>query len=250
MSLPELKLPVAVLAGGLATRLQPLTRTVPKSLVPVHGEPFIAHQLRMLRRKGARRVVLCVGYLGNLIREYVGDGSAFDLRVDYASDGRLLLGTAGALRKAAHLLGEAFLVIYGDSFLACDYAAVEQRFLKSRSDGLMTVFRNRGRWDTSNVLFENGRIVRYSKTNPSPDMAYIDHGLGAFQTRALERIPLNAPYDLARFYNELLSLGQLAAFEVHERFYEIGSFAGIRELESHLEALLMEREEWASPRSS
>jgi NDP-sugar pyrophosphorylase family protein len=229
-------LPVAILAGGLATRLQPLTITVPKSMVPIHGEPFIAHQLRMLHRKGVRRVVLCVGHLGELIREYVGDGSRFGIRVEYAFDGGTLLGTGGALRRAAGLLGDAFLVIYGDSYLDCDYAAVEETFRNSRREGLMTVFNNQGRWDTSNVHFKNGRIIRYSKTDRSPVMHHIDYGLGAIQTRALERIPRDVPFDLARFYEGILALGQLAAYEVKDRFYEIGSFAGIRELEELLEA--------------
>jgi MurNAc alpha-1-phosphate uridylyltransferase len=227
-------LPVAILAGGLATRLQPLTETVPKAMVPIAGEPFVAHQLRLLRTKSVRRVVLCIGHLGERIQEFVGDGSRFGLRVDYSSDGGQLLGTGGALRNAAGLLEEAFLVIYGDSYLNCDYWAVEQRFLSSRKQGLMTVFRNQGQWDASNVLFDNGRIVRYSKTDRLPDMAHIDYGLGAIQTRALERIPQDVPFDLARFYQGLLVQGQLAAYEVTERFYEIGSFGGIRELEELL----------------
>lgn len=230
----DLLIPVAILAGGLATRLQPLTATMPKSMVPIKGEPFIAHQLRLLRRKGAGRVVLCAGYLGERIEEFVGDGSGFGLQVEYSYDGGKLLGTGGALRQAAGLLGEAFLVIYGDSYLDCDYAAVEQRFLGSRKQGLMTVFRNQGKWDASNVRFENGRIMRYSKTDRSPEMAHIDYGLGAIRTEALERIPTDVPFDLARLYEGLLILGQLAAYEVHERFYEIGSFAGIRELEDLL----------------
>ena len=230
----DLLIPVAILAGGLATRLLPITETIPKSMVPIKGEPFIAHQLRLLRQKGAGRVVLCAGYLGERIEEFAGDGSRFGLQVEYSHDGGKLLGTGGALRQAAGLLGEAFLVIYGDSYLDCDYAAVEQSFLGSRKQGLMTVFRNQGKWDASNVLFEGGRIVRYSKTDRSPEMAHIDYGLGAIRTEALERIPADVPFDLARLYEGLLILGQLAAYEVHERFYEIGSFAGIRELEDLL----------------
>ena len=226
-----MKLPIAILAGGLATRLHPLTSTVPKSLIPIDGEPFIAHQLRMLRRKGARRVVLCVGYLCEKIEDFVGDGSRFGLQVDYSFDGCQLLGTGGALRKAAHLLRPGFLVIYGDSYLDCDYESVEQGFLDSQKAGLMTVFRNEGKWDSSNVLFENGRMVRYSKTDRHPSMAHIDYGLGAIQVHALERIPRGESYDLGHLYEELLAAGQLAAHEVKERFYEIGSFAGIRELE-------------------
>jgi NDP-sugar pyrophosphorylase family protein len=231
VSVPQLKLPVAILAGGLATRLQPLTQTVPKSLIPVNGEPFVAHQLRMLQSKGVRRVVLCVGHLGEQIEAFVESGSRFGVKAAYSYDGGNLLGTGGALRKAAALLGHAFLVIYGDSYLDCDYAAVEQAFRQSRREALMTVYRNEGRWDKSNVQFRDGRIVRYSKTDRCPEMAHIDYGLGAIRTRALERIPGEVQFDLARFYEQTLALGQLAAYEVRERFYEIGSFSGIRELE-------------------
>jgi NDP-sugar pyrophosphorylase family protein len=220
-------LPVAILAGGLATRLNPLTVSVPKSMLPVKDEPFIAHQLRLLQRKGAQRVVLCTGHLGEQIEDFVKDGSRFGLAVNYSRDGGQLLGTGGALRKATPLLGDAFLVIYGDSYLDCDYQAIEKAFLASRRDALMTVFRNQGQWDASNVQFENGRILRYSKTDRIPEMAHIDYGLGAIRTRALQRVPA----DLACFYAQLLAQNQLGAYEVRERFYEIGSFAGIRELE-------------------
>jgi NDP-sugar pyrophosphorylase family protein len=230
-----MQLPVAILAGGLATRLQPLTATTPKSLVTVAGEPFIAHQLRMLQRKGVSRIVLCTGYLGEEIQEFVGDGARFGLHTDYSPDGARLLGTGGALRKAAPLLGEAFLILYGDSYLDCDYAAVEEAFLRSGKAALMTVFRNQGQWDASNVLFEEGRIVRYSKVDRSPAMMHIDYGLGAMQTRALESlVPADATCDLAECYRGLLTRGELAAYEVAERFYEIGSFGGIRELEERL----------------
>ena len=226
---------MAILAGGLATRLQPLTATMPKSLVPVAGEPFIAHQLRMLARKGVRRVVLCTGHMGDRIREFVGDGSQFGVSVGYSPDGPVLLGTGGALRQAAPLLGEAFLVLYGDSYLDCDYAGACEAFLRSGKDALMTVFRNQGQWDASNVLFEAGRIVRYSKTERSAAMAHIDYGLGAMRTAALESVvPAGSACDLATLYGEMLKRGELAAYEVSERFYEVGSFDGIRELECRM----------------
>lgn len=230
----DLALPVAILAGGLATRLRPVTETIPKSLIPINGEPFIGHQLRMLRGQGATRVVVCAGFLGEMIREFAGDGSRFGLSVEYSFDGERLMGTGGALRRAASLLGDAFLVIYGDSWLDCDYRAVERTFLESGKPGLMTVFRNEGQFDSSNVIFEGRRIVRYSKKERSPAMRHIDYGLGALQTSALQRLPADAPSDLAWLYEDLLAADQLAAFEVHQRFYEIGSFSGIAELERYL----------------
>jgi len=224
-------LPVAILAGGLATRLGPLTEKAPKSMLPVGGEPFIAHQLRLLRRSGIQHVILCVGHMGEKIEEFVGDGRGFGMRVEYSYDGASLLGTAGAIRNALPRLGRKFFVLYGDSYLPCDYAAVERAFAEQGKLGLMTVFHNEGRWDTSNVEFEDGRILVYSKKNRNDRMRYIDYGLGVFEAAAFEQTRAS---DLADVYSELQRAGQLAAFEVGERFYEIGSPAGLEELEALL----------------
>jgi NDP-sugar pyrophosphorylase family protein len=234
-------LTVAILAGGLATRLRPITETVPKSLLEVNGEPFALHQLRLLREKGIRRVVLCVGHLGVLVQRVIGDGSALGLQVDYSFDGPALLGTAGAIRNALPRLGNSFFVMYGDSYLPCDYAAVARGFEAAGMLGMMTVFRNEGKWDTSNVEFEAGgleagTILAYSKTNHTPRMRYIDYGLGVFRAEAFERLPAGKPRDLAELYADLLERKQLAAFEVRERFYEIGSPAGLRETAEFLGA--------------
>jgi NDP-sugar pyrophosphorylase family protein len=220
-------LPVAILAGGLATRLGPLTQTLPKSLIPIDGEPFIVHQLRLLRNSGVQCVILCVGHLGNMIEQVIGDGRSFGVKVDYSYDGPTLLGTAGAVRTALPKLGETLFVMYGDSYLPCDYAAIEQAFLRSGKLGLMTVFRNDGQWDASNVEFEGGRILSYSKKNRTARMHHIDYGLGAFHAEAFEKS--SAP-DLADVYADLLRRDQLAAVEVHERFYEMGSPAGLKEM--------------------
>jgi N-acetyl-alpha-D-muramate 1-phosphate uridylyltransferase len=227
-------LPIAILAGGLATRLRPITETIPKALIEIAGEPFLAHQLRKLKRHGFERVVLCVGYLGEQIREFAGDGSGFGLEIEYSPDGPQLLGTAGALRRALPLLGEAFAVIYGDSYLPCDYAAALAAFDESGRLGLMTVYRNRGLWDTSNVEFTDGRIVAYDKVNRTPAMHYIDYGLGAFRRAAFDGMAEGRVYDLAWLYQELLRRGELGAWESPERFYEIGSLEGIRDLTEFL----------------
>src|SRR5687767_5305656 len=142
--------PVAILAGGLATRLHPLTESIPKALVKIHGEPFLAHQLRLLRNRGIDRVTMCTGFLGEMIEEYLGNGERFGIRVSYSHDGPVLLGTGGAIRRALPLLDEKFFVLYGDSYLPCDYAAVQNAFLDSARPGLMTVYRNQGQWDSSN----------------------------------------------------------------------------------------------------
>jgi N-acetyl-alpha-D-muramate 1-phosphate uridylyltransferase len=227
-------LPVAILAGGLATRLRPLTETIPKSLVEINGEPFLWHQLRLLRANGIESVVLCLGYLGEMVRESVGDGAAFGLHIEYSFDGPVLLGTAGALKRALPLLGDAFFVLYGDSYLPCDWAAVGRTFSESGKAGLMTVFRNHDRWDTSNVEFEGGRIVAYNKKLRTPRMQYIDYGLGVLRPDAFDRVPDGEAADLAALYQQLLGEGELAAFEVPGRFYEIGSFDGIQELSRYL----------------
>lgn len=228
--------PVAILAGGLATRLRPLTETVPKALIELGGEPFLAHQLRLLRERGVARVVLCVGYLGEKIRDFAGDGRRFGLAIEYSFDGARLMGTGGAIRRALPLLGEAFFVLYGDSYLPCDYRAVERAFQEARKLGLMTVFRNEGRWDASNIEFSESRIVRYDKVNSTPDMHHIDYGLGAFRSAIFEELAEGQVHDLAALYQDLLHRDQLAGYEVPERFYEIGSPAGIQELEAYLAA--------------
>ena len=227
-------LPAAILAGGLATRLRPVTETIPKALIEIGGEPFLAHQLRLLRARGIGHVVLCLGYRGEQVRDFAGDGSQFGLRVEYSFDGPTLLGTAGALKQALPLLGDAFFVIYGDSYLPCDYAAAARAFAESGKLGLMTVYRNEGQFDTSNVEFESGAIRAYDKRNRTPRMRYIDYGLGAFRAAAFAAVPDDRPSDLATLYQELLARDELAAHEIPERFYEIGSFAGLRELEELL----------------
>jgi NDP-sugar pyrophosphorylase family protein len=223
-------LPVVILAGGLARRLWPLTARIPKALVDVAGEPFLAHQLRLLRSHGIAEVVICAGHLGDRIAQFAGDGSAWGLRVQYSSDGDRLLGTAGAICKALPLLGEAFFVIYGDSYLPCDYAAAQKAFQSSGKLALMTVCENRDRWDASNVEFADGRILAYSKTCKTAAMRHIDYGLGVIRREAFDEAPPASPYDLAELYRQLLDRGELAALDVRQRFYEIGSFQGLEEM--------------------
>jgi NDP-sugar pyrophosphorylase family protein len=222
---------VAILAGGLATRLGPLTKNIPKSLIPVHGEPFVAHQLRLLQGSGIQHVILCVGHLGNMIEQAIGDGRAFGVKVEYSYDGATLLGTAGAIKGALPKLGKKFFVMYGDSYLTCACGDIEREFSRRNKLGLMTVFRNDGQWDASNVEFEKGRIVAYSKKHRAARMRYIDYGLGVFHAEAFDRTEAT---DLADVYAELLQAGELAGMEVHERFYEIGSPVGLKEMTSFL----------------
>lgn len=224
--------PVVILAGGLATRLRPMTETIPKSLVTIQDEPFIYHQLRLLQKNGIREVVLCVGYLGEMIEAEVGRGEKFNMHIEYVYDGATLLGTAGAIKRALPLLRDEFFILYGDSYLTCDYLSIQKAFLKSGKLALMTVFHNQGQWDKSNIEFESGKILAYDKTMLNDNMHYIDYGLGVMKKSAFEQLPQAS--DLALLYQHLLKKDELAAFLITERFYEVGSFAGIKELEYHL----------------
>jgi NDP-sugar pyrophosphorylase family protein len=226
--------PVAILAGGLATRLRPATETVPKSLLSVADEPFLIHQLRLLHSEGFRKVVLCVGYLGEMITTKIGDGKRLGLQLDYSFDGSTLLGTGGALKNAISKLGEQFLVIYGDSYMPVDYAAVVEAFVLSGKPALMTVFENTGRWDASNVWFEAGEIHRYDKKVPAPQMRHIDYGISILTAGVFAGFPDDTPFDVADLYSSLVSEKQMAVYEVKQRFYEIGSAQGLAELDALL----------------
>lgn len=231
-----MSLPVAILAGGLATRLWPMTQTIPKSLLDVGGRPFAEHQLDLLRRHGITDVVFLVGYLGEMLRDALGDGSRWGITVRYVFDGPKQMGTGGALARALPALGDPFLVLYGDSYLECDYGAIANAFLASGKSGLMTVYRNEDRFDRSNVHFADGEVVAYDKGNRTPEMRHIDYGLGAFRHSAFAGWPANEPFDLAALYNRLLDAGDLAACEVPDRFYEIGSLEGLEETRARLAA--------------
>jgi NDP-sugar pyrophosphorylase family protein len=226
--------PVAILAGGLATRLWPVTEKIPKALVPVAGQPFLWHQLRLLRQSGIRKVVLCVGYRGEMIEEHFGDGRNTGIELSYSFDGPNLLGTGGAIRKALPLLSDHFFVLYGDSYLPIDYAAPAEAFAASEKLGLMTVFRNQGRWDRSNVWFQDGVIKGYSKKEQSIEMQHIDYGLGLLRSDALASWSDDEVFDLADVYGGLLERNELAGFEVEQRFYEVGSAEGLAELDAML----------------
>jgi N-acetyl-alpha-D-muramate 1-phosphate uridylyltransferase len=228
-------IPVVILAGGLATRLRPITENIPKSLVEIAGEPFIVHQLRELNRQGIKDVVLCVGHLGKEIEAFVKDGSEYGVRVQYSYETQKLLGTGGAIRKALSLLNGEFFVLYGDSWLNIDYLAVQKTFKESGATALMTVYRNEGRWDTSNIEMDKNRIKFYSKTRRNPRMTHIDYGLGIINPKLFNNYPESSIFDLAEIYELLSESGGLAYFEVTNRFYEIGSHDGLKELKGILE---------------
>jgi NDP-sugar pyrophosphorylase family protein len=226
--------PVAILAGGLATRLRPATEKIPKALLNVAGEPFLVHQLRLLHSEGFRRIILCVGYLGEMIEATIGDGRRLGLQIDYSIDGPTLLGTGGALKRAIFKLGERFVVIYGDSYMPVDYTQIVEAFVQSGKPALMTVLENESRWDASNVWFNDGKIHRYDKKNRLSKMRHIDYGISVLTAEVFAGFPDDAPFDLADLYAHLVAEKQMAAYEVKERFYEIGSTEGLAELDALL----------------
>jgi len=224
-------IPVAVLAGGRASRLGAIAERTPKVLVDVGGRPFLDHQLELLQRRGVRRVVLCGGHLADQLEAYVGRGTRHGLLVELSRDAPRTLGTAGALRGAQAFLGGLFFVLYGDAYLDVDYGSVLAG-LEQRGEavlGVVTLYRNAGRWDRSNALFTDGRLIRYDKHAPSPDMEHIDCGLGLLRREALDRVPKGEPADLSDLYTALVTEGRLLGHEVGTRFYEIGSAAGLAE---------------------
>ncbi len=231
-----------ILAGGLGTRMRPLTETVPKSLLPVLGRAFIEHQLEWLSSHGARDIVLSIGHLGEKLEAHVGDGARLGVRVRYVSEGSALRGTAGALRLAYDqgVLDEEFLLTYGDSYLPVDCVAIVEAFRRSGKPALMTVFENDGRWDTSNVVFDPdaGLITLYDKQRtlrPASDYRYIDYGISALRRSVIEHeVPSGVRHDLADVFRPLSQRGDLAGMEVKQRFYEIGSPAGLADLEAFL----------------
>lgn len=228
-----------VLAGGRGTRMAPLTDSVPKALIPVAGKPFADWQLAWLAAEGVDRVTYSVGHLGGCIRDHVGSGERWGLDVRYVDEGSDLRGTGGALRLALErdALDDRFFVLYGDSFLRVGLLDVWRAFEESGKSALMTVYRNDGKWDTSNAVFEGGLVTRYEKgLSPVPaDMRFIDYGLSAFRRSTIERlVPPGTRVDLATVFTELSVVGELAGFEAHERFYEVGSPAGLDALQSQL----------------
>ena len=232
--LPDAMPPLALLAGGFATRLGPITERIPKSLLEVCGEPFIAHQLRLLADQHITNIVLCCGHLGEMVAEFVGNGERLGCSVRYSFDGPLPLGTGGAIRNALPLLGSIFWVMYGDSYLTASLTPALSVFRESGKAALMTVLKNEDRWDKSNVHFSTGTIIRYAKQAPSAEMKHIDYGLSIYSANAFATRPQGESFDLSELQAHLIARGDMAAFEVKQRFYEIGSTRGLAETDAFL----------------
>lgn len=228
---------VVILAGGLATRLQSLQRDLPKCLFRVAGRPFIDYQLQELVRQGIERVVLCLGHLGEQVVDHLQSAAPSQLKIEYSFDGDTLLGTAGAIRKALRLLPEHFFVLYGDSFLRVSYQALADAYFQAKKPAIMSVFKNNGKFGKSNLHFADNRVVSYSKLDCGSELDSIDYGLSILNRQVIEGLPAQESIDLAQLFSELSKNSQLAAFEVTDRFYEIGTPGALFETEEYLRSL-------------
>jgi NDP-sugar pyrophosphorylase family protein len=227
-------MPLAILAGGYATRLGALTRNLPKCLIEINGKPFVDWQLDLLVKSGFSEFVFCISYKSEEVQKYLGDGRDRGIRIQYSHDGETQLGTGGALQKAIPLLGETFGVLYGDSYLPIDYLAVEKEFLNSVNPALMTVYENRNQLDSSNLEFVEGSLINYQKGENDEKMHHIDYGLTYFRSSAFQPWSEKSTFDLSEVCHDLATEGRLGGFEVFERFYEIGSVRGIHEFSEYL----------------
>lgn len=227
-------LPLAILAGGYATRLGLLTTETPKCLIEINGRPFVDWQLELLIERGYSDFIFCVSYKSDVVQEYLGDGSDRGVSIQYSLDGNTQLGTGGAIQKALPKLGNIFGVIYGDSYLPTNYAAIEKYFLSSGSHALMTVYENKNQFDSSNVEFIDGKLINYEKGSNNRQMHHIDYGITFFREAAFRPRGDHPSFDLSELCHQLATQGQLDGIEVFERFYEIGSHQGIGEFSQYL----------------
>jgi MurNAc alpha-1-phosphate uridylyltransferase len=227
-------LPIAILAGGLATRIKPISDSIPKSLVEIHGKPFLEWQLQLLEQNHCERVVICVSHKSELIEEFVRSRDKSGLDIHLSWDGSQRLGTGGALINARTLLGPAFMVLYGDSYLPVDFIEISNFFSKSNALSLMTVLRNTNGVEPSNVNYENDYVLKYDKKNPDRSMTFIDFGLNAFKAEVFDDYSTNSPLDLSDIQSALATRRELLGYEVNQRYYEVGSFQGIEDFKKYI----------------
>lgn len=226
--------PVLILAGGLGTRLGKLSKNTPKSLMNINGKPFIDYQLKYLKLQGVNEVVICTGYLGEQIKNYVGNGIKFNLQISYSEDGPKKLGTGGAILKALRLLPDFFFVMYGDSFLQINVRKIQEFFVNNSCLVLMSIIKNDNKWDRSNVALKENNIIFYNKVKTSKKMHYIDYGISLISKKSFFKYDFDDAFDLSEFYS-LLSIDSLIhGYIIKKRFYEIGSVKGISETEEFL----------------
>ena len=224
-----------ILSGGLGTRLGSITEDVPKCLIPVNGKPFIHWQLEYLQEQGIKSVIICVGHLSEAVYEELKDKKNYDMKISFSNDGNDLLGTGGAIRKALeNFYVKNLFVLYGDSLLNIDMNDVSKAFISTDKPALMTIIKNSNDWDKNNINFYRNKILEYNKFKHSSDMKYIDYGLSVLSSSLLYQFPLGKKFELSKLLNKISLSGDLQGYEVHQRFYEIGSLKGLRETENYL----------------
>ena len=225
---------IVVLCGGKATRLYPLTKKIPKSMIRFEGKPFLEQQLDLLKKNRIFDIVLCVGYKAEQIKKYFGDGKNFGVEIKYSSDKKKLLGTGGALKKAENLLEDSFLVMWGDSYLPFNFQKAIKFFKKSNKSGMLIVFKNLNKYEPSNVEVKNNLVKSYSKKRKTKKMKYIDYGISIYRKEVLKHLPKNQICDLTKLQQALIKKRQLLAYPAEKRFYQIGSPDGLEELKNYI----------------
>lgn len=222
---------LVILCGGLATRLGLLAKKIPKSMILVDGKPFLEYQIEYAKQFGINDIVLCVGHISNYIENYFDDGHAFGVSIRYSYDGDKLLGPIGALKRASSYLDDVFFSLYGDSFVFVDYKNMYDVFFKKNKIGMMSVFQNFDKTDSSNLVVCDGRVVKYNNEK-TKDMTFIDYGVSIFRKKALDFIPKNIFFSTKDFYSKLVDLNELLAYEMKKRFYHIGNPSALKEFRS------------------
>jgi mannose-1-phosphate guanylyltransferase len=223
---------IVILAGGLGTRLRPITERIPKPMVDAGGRPFLEHIVRHLANQNFQRLLLLIGHLGEQVRDYFEHGQRFRVQIEYESE-PAPLGTAGAVRNALSKLDEEFILLYGDSYLPIDHWEVVQAFQESPCPGLIVVYDNRNA-DTgvaNNVaLGRDGYVRRYEKGRAAADLHYVEAGVLCFRREVFANLPAGEPISLEdEIYPQLIAQNQLRGFVTQQRFFDIGTHGRLAE---------------------
>ena len=225
-----------ILCGGLATRLGKITKNIPKSMVKIKNKPFLEYQIEILKKRSIKDIVLCVGHLSDQIEQYFGNGENFGVNIKYSYDGDKQLGPIGALKNAEDLLKEDFFIMYGDSYIDVDFQQISSFFKKHDKLGLMVVYKNFNKYDKSNLIIKDNIIIAYGEKERTEDMVYIDYGTSILSKKSMKLIPKNTFYSTGQLFTDLISKGELIAFEVKNRFYHIGNPDALEEFNNYIES--------------
>lgn len=227
---------IVIMAGGMGTRLRPLTYEIPKPMVVVGGKPYLYYQLKYLQKFGYTDVLILIGYLGHYIQDYFKDGDDLGLNISYSIENEPL-GTGGALKGAQSLLQEVFMLIYGDSFLPIDLKNLENSFNYSSMAGMVVVYDNRENTDvTSNIAVDaQDTILKYKKNSNDHDLNYVDAGISIFNKNVCDLIPDKKKKSLEEeIFPSLVEQRKLFAYITNQRFYDIGNIQRLSVFENYI----------------